>query len=1266
MFKPYTTNKMSVCKIKQKPYKRVSIEREEEEDTCIQMPLVIGDKNGNEISHNSKSLSSQHNTGNVYHDNIIKNEIEKHDSNIKIKSAGSFSVDQYKEAGSVYREEKTSMDEYNKNFSVDHCIQEYENGNNNCSVDVSPNNEGMDWDISCDANKSIVCEFPQQSLENLFIEKMSPVSDSVSSNEEMRKNSFISGSELQHGLTESCTVDSTSSIHSERGQLSNTMPDVCSISINKILPGLMNDINAEVQNLKDEGSMHSGCFLEDAIDIPEHVDCSPRGILSNAASVCKRHVQASLNCSRKNTVANSLCNLDDKFKILPTKGSMNGNHSVTAPQANLNGCLPLEVISPIEGEGVMPMEGTFSISSPEDICSEFAQASTPVASSKNATFIVPVYEDIVKQNTEDVRNYLSAEINSVRNPIYSLKGKTITSDLNIKKSPCQVPSKHAKVEIMKYPKPDFTNIKPKVISRPGSSLKTINSLQRKTSPRLPSSPSKSSSPRSLKKEEGTGKNEKDTKHNTVSLKKQKQDSGIQYFPGRMASITLNSHAGKVQKPIVDLKRKKGALDKGSCSNSTSSLSSETAATGTQQKLNGASQKDDKTKSTVKAAPLSSTDRPECDEMLNFDNGEGICTVVNGTASGVAMRDVPNILGTISAKLLASPDVSKARFGQMPSLIKPKNTADLRAPAANLRLPPPVPKLKLETLNKNGHAARIVSPSKIKQMSRLGSEKMHISPRERTNPETASSNSGSSSARSTTGSKLPFKSTRLEKTPSLSSLLSSQSDPSSGTFSTKSTATSSKTGEKCTQPALRNISNPVRKYSAENEMRNKASVTSQSSLSGNKPPAVQNQLLSGSSSRTSLKQKGLPLKKHIPVDKNKSKASPRSQQSNTSTQPDLLPNETKTLGLAHYKTQCEKKNECIRHLKKLIINSQNGFEAITVVVQHLLSEREVVLARNKELSLELLNLRGELVNTASSYDRVEKEKDELRSTYEVLLQKVQDQHRSELAHLEDRLKQFYSAEWEKAQEAYKIEVDKMRMEMEKQVEEINSQEQALRKQLENTHLNNTQLLKEHYETSLEELKNSLDQEKNTLSELFQEKESSLLKKIEDITSLNSRLNEKIKAEEERRKVLREKCQKDSHTLYLEQELESLKAVLDMKNEQLHQMDKRLMQLDKLIERNNKLDESLKKIQQENEDLTARMDKHAALSRQLSTEQAVLQESLQKESKVNKRLSMENEELLWKLHNGDVSSPRKLSPSSPSTSLQSPRNSTVFSSPAVSPR
>lgn len=41
------------------------------------------------------------------------------------------------------------------------------------------------------------------------------------------------------------------------------------------------------------------------------------------------------------------------------------------------------------------------------------------------------------------------------------------------------------------------------------------------------------------------------------------------------------------------------------------------------------------------------------------------------------------------------------------------------------------------------------------------------------------------------------------------------------------------------------------------------------------------------------------------------------------------------------------------------------------------------------------------------------------------------------------------------------------------------------------------------------------------------------------------------------------QKDSHTLYLEQELESLKVVLDIKNNQLHQQEKKLMEIEKLV-------------------------------------------------------------------------------------------------------
>lgn len=90
------------------------------------------------------------------------------------------------------------------------------------------------------------------------------------------------------------------------------------------------------------------------------------------------------------------------------------------------------------------------------------------------------------------------------------------------------------------------------------------------------------------------------------------------------------------------------------------------------------------------------------------------------------------------------------------------------------------------------------------------------------------------------------------------------------------------------------------------------------------------------------------------------------------------------------------------------------------------------------------------------------------------------------------------------------------------------------------------------------------------------------------------------------------------------------VLDIKNKQLHQQEKKLMEVDKLVragfkmntheqehthiqymctfifvlsvcfffyqmEKSVKLDENLTKVQQENEDLKARMERHAALSR-----------------------------------------------------------------------
>ncbi|XP_077925823.1 microtubule-associated tumor suppressor 1 isoform X7 [Halichoerus grypus] len=400
-----------------------------------------------------------------------------------------------------------------------------------------------------------------------------------------------------------------------------------------------------------------------------------------------------------------------------------------------------------------------------------------------------------------------------------------------------------------------------------------------------------------------------------------------------------------------------------------------------------------------------------------------------------------------------------------------------------------------------------------------------------------------------------------------------------------------------------------------------------------------------------------------VEKGRQK-NPRSLCIQTQTSPDVLSSE-KTLELAQYKTKCENQSGFILQLKQLLSCGNIKFEALTVVIQHLLSEREEALKQHKTLSQELVHLRGELVTASSTCENLEKARNELQIAYEGFVQKLNQQHQTDLSELENRLKEFYTGECEKFQNIYIEEAEKYKTQLQEQFDNLNAAHETSKLEIEASHSEKIELLKKTYETSLSEIKKSHEMEKKSLEDMLQEKQESLEKQIDDLKSENDALNEKLKSEEQKR-ISREKANlKNPQIMYLEQELESLKAVLEIKNEKLHQQDIKLMKMEKLVDNNTALVDKLKRFQQENEELKARMDKHMAISRQLSTEQAVLQESLEKESKVNKRLSMENEELLWKLHNGDLCSPKR-SPTSAAVPFQSQRNSGSFPSPSISPR
>ncbi|XP_051993706.1 microtubule-associated tumor suppressor 1 homolog [Xyrauchen texanus] len=573
-----------------------------------------------------------------------------------------------------------------------------------------------------------------------------------------------------------------------------------------------------------------------------------------------------------------------------------------------------------------------------------------------------------------------------------------------------------------------------------------------------------------------------------------------------------------------------------------------------------------------------------------------------------------------------------------------------------------PELKLKPPSREVRPTVSLVPLGSRAVQPAGIPRMRTTERS-TGPCTPTTVSSSSykGAQRVTSSKLPVKGIPLS--PSSSSLGSTISE-SNGIAVNKVPAELMKNEEKSIRQSPSSqtqVKSPVSKPVSGH--RSRASSIPSKPVAGLKAPSVNNQM-TAKTNQNVLQHTGSARLIRSATTVDKSSKGPkaagttagRTQQHSSAGGTGQTEEEERDLRL-----QNEKKSQCILQLRKLIANGNRRLEALALVVQHVFSELDVALKQRQELSVQVNNLQQQLGNSVLCCEQLEREKEEVRVSLEAQLQKLQEQHQTELERLEERLKEFYSAEWDKTHQAYQKEADKCRALMQQQVEEVRNQQEALRNQQEVAHTEQIKILKREHETSLAELRKTNERDIQELDKTLKESETSLNEKIQSLTAENESLKEKLRKAEERRRDLAEKSLKDAHTLYLEQELESLRAVLEIKTNQIHQQDKKLMQMNKLIEDNLKLEECLKKVQQENEDYKARMDKHAALSRQLSTEQAMLQQTLQKESKVNKRLSMENEELLWKLHNGDLCSPRHLSPSSP---FHSPQNSASSMTP-ISP-
>ncbi|XP_066196459.1 microtubule-associated tumor suppressor candidate 2 [Sylvia atricapilla] len=362
-----------------------------------------------------------------------------------------------------------------------------------------------------------------------------------------------------------------------------------------------------------------------------------------------------------------------------------------------------------------------------------------------------------------------------------------------------------------------------------------------------------------------------------------------------------------------------------------------------------------------------------------------------------------------------------------------------------------------------------------------------------------------------------------------------------------------------------------------------------------------------------------------------------------------------------KEKCDEQSRQLINIQDELKRANCGFDVFAVTTQYFFRQNENALVKIKELGVELGKIREEVDLNTARWQKLLSEKEELERRFQEEGRQLRRQQQEEMQALEQRLQEEYNAKKESLQEQHRLQLEQAKLQHQDQVEDLTAVHEAAISQLENNHIVAITVLQDENDCKIQELNTAHKLEKAQLEETFEKLRLSLQDQIDTLTFQNQSLKAKADRFEEALKKNTEEQLKivQAPYLHLEKDLKSLKHVLEMKNLQIHQQEKMIMELEKQVEKNLKLEEKITMLQQQNEELRARIEQNTVITRQLSEENANLQEYVEKEVEEKKKLSRTNEELLWKLQEGDAVSPVKLPPA-PSTPFY--RCSSGNSSPA----
>ncbi|TRY90876.1 hypothetical protein DNTS_021952 [Danionella cerebrum] len=374
-------------------------------------------------------------------------------------------------------------------------------------------------------------------------------------------------------------------------------------------------------------------------------------------------------------------------------------------------------------------------------------------------------------------------------------------------------------------------------------------------------------------------------------------------------------------------------------------------------------------------------------------------------------------------------------------------------------------------------------------------------------------------------------------------------------------------------------------------------------------------------------------------------------------------EREGLMLQSLKERCEDQARQLSSLQDELRKSFRCLDVFTITTQHFCQKSETAVVKERELALQLARIRDEVVVSVQRWEHLQGEKAQLEQKFERQLKRLHEEQQQELKALQERLLKEHSSEIHILQEEQSNHLVLLRSQQQEQIEKMGESHETAMMEMEAAHSATLATLQEEHNRTTKNLKMAHEQQQKSMEEEFEKLRLSLQDQVDTLTFQNRALRDRAKRFEEALRRSTDEQIVDALAPYqhIEEDLKSLKEVLEMKNQQIHQQELKITELEKMAQKNVLLEERIQVLQQQNEDLKDRIDRNLAASRQLSEENANLHTYVEKESNEKKRLSRTNEELLWRLQTGELSprmSPTQSPLHRPSSSPTSPSRQQTF--------